>query len=498
MSGSPSVAQDELDAESAAEQIQALMTSAGEQLQAGEFEAALQTLNQVIQAGGGYSAAPLLLRAKAFAGLEEYQSALEDLKNADTYSQATPQLIPEIKNTRAEIFMELGNYQGALADLQEATKLVRGVPKIQFNYGKTLVLLGGVQEGEKALTDFLESEEAAADDELRAEALSLRGRAFGFLNKIDEAQRDLAASLSIDPTNHEAYLARATLYINEKAWDQASEDLLLSIENYTAPEGQESYPFIQGYLSLASVYEEIGKEALSESQANESYQEAIRICNDLIALMPENDPNMDGAKSATLFRRAVNERLSNEFRNAVKSFSQALRLNAELGDAYFRRGICFYYLDEERLAIRDFEQAASINFDSPRANLWQGMSWAKLGDYNEAIRAYGESLAVSDRYIPAYVNRGLAHMHQGDYEKAIDDFNEAIRLKPNDATHYYRRGKAYSFIEESDRAIKSFTLAIEFDPRLAPAYLAMASELRETGRPELAAEYERQAAELDL
>ena len=488
--------QDDLDAASAAEQLQALLESATEQLQTGEFEAALNSLNQIVQAGGGYSPAPLLLRAKTFAGLEEYEPAMEDLKNAETYAQATPQLIPEIKNTRAEIYMELEAYQLALPDLQAAVKLARGAPKLHFNYGKTLVKLGLADQAEKELTRFIESPLAEEDEVMRAEALSLRGQARGALNMDEEAFQDFADSLAIDDANYEAYFGRAALYMGEKDFEATAKDLRVAIENYTPPEGQEDIPFIQGYLLLASAYEEIGKEAVSEDQAQAAYMSSIEVCNEVLELLPEDDPNMEPARGASFFRRGISERFLGDYTRAVKSLSQALQYNPGLGEGYFRRGICFHYLGEEKLAIRDFEQAASIDFDSPRSNLWKGMAWAKLGDYNEAIRAYGESIAVSDRYIPAYVNRSLAHIQQGDYLKAVADLNEAIRLQPTEATHYYRRGKAYALAGESERAIQSYMSALEYDPRLGSAYLALAEELRETGRSELANEYLRRAEEL--
>ena len=94
-----------------------------------------------------------------------------------------------------------------------------------------------------------------------------------------------------------------------------------------------------------------------------------------------------------------------KYGEAVRSFSQAIEANPELGDAYFRRGICFHNLGEEKMAISDFEQAAHITFDDPRCNLWEGFTYAKMGEYNQAIRAYGDAIAASDRYTPAYANR---------------------------------------------------------------------------------------------
>lgn len=494
---------------SAQEQLQALIQQGQEQFEAGEFEAAAATYTTVVNAferAGAYAPGPLLLRAKAYAQMEDYEAAIEDLKKATQYAQAQPQVLPEIQSTRGEIYMEIEAYQAALPDLQAAVQANRSNPQYQFDYGKTLVKLGGVEAGEKALTKYLDAiaamEEVPEGEEVqKAEALRLRAQAYGSQRKFDLAEADLAASLEIEPDNYEAYFTRAQIALVDENYDDAAANLEEAIAKYEPKDEDDKLPFVQGYLTLASVYEEQGKETARDGDAEGAaalYEASVATCEKLIDLLPEKDPRTDGVRVAALYRRGVNERLHGDLADAVKTFSRLLQLDPNQGEAYFRRGICFHFMGEERLAIRDFEQAASINFDSPRSNLWKGMSWAKLGDMNEAIRAYGESIAVSDRYVPAFVNRGLAHMSQGDYLKAINDLNEAIRLQPTEALHYYRRGKAQSAAGEHEKAIQSYMNAIEFDETLRPAYDALSTELVASGQSALANEYRSRAAQLGL
>lgn len=483
------------DFASAQEQLQAVLEAGQQQFADGDFAAAAESFSQVVTASGGYQPGPLLLRAKAYAQLEEYEAALEDLKNALTYGQSQPALLPEIQNTRAEVYMEIGAFQQALPDLEAATKANRSNPQYQFNLGKTYIKLGAPNQAEKALTKYLEAE-VEDDEEQRGEALSYRGQAFGYLGKKEKANADFEAALAIDPENHETYFSRASVALQDKEYAAAAVDLRKSIENYTPEDEEDELPFGQAYLTLASVYEELGKEAATPEEATAAYMKEVAVCNELIDLLDEDDPRLGSVKAAVYFRLGVGQRLLNQYGPAINSFSIALQNNPVMGEAYFRRGICFFYLGEERLAIRDFEQSASISYDSPRANLWKGMAWAKMGNLNEAIRAYGESVAVSDRYIPAFVNRGLAHLKQEDYTKAIDDFNEAIRLQPTEASHYYRRGRAYSLSGDREKAIRSLMIAVQLDKNLAPAYSAIADELKADGQWQLAEEYRRRASEL--
>lgn len=486
------------------EQLQALLEQGQAQFNDGDYDAAVTSFTTAVNAlerASAYAPGPLLLRAKAYAQLEEYEASLEDLKKALQYAQNQPAVLPEIQNTRAEVYMEVEAYQAALPDLQAATQANRANPQYQFNFGKALVKLGGAEAGEKALTRYLDAEVEGEEDQ-QAEALRLRGQAYGAMRKFDEADADIQASLAIEPDNHEAYFTLAQIALVKEDYAAAVKDLRQTLEKYEPADEEDDFPFAQGYLTLASALEEMGKEKGREGDqavAARAYAACEAECAKLLALIDEDDdPRVPQTKAAALFRQGVAQRMQGELANGVKSFSQVLEIDPGFGEAYFRRGICFHFLGEEKLAIRDFEQAASINFDSPRSNLWKGMSYAKIGEYAEAIRAYGESIAVSDRYTPAYVNRGLAHLADQDYKKAIDDFNEAIRLQPTEALHYYRRGKAQSLQGLREKAIRSYMNAIEFDTQMGAAYDDLAIELDANGQSALASEYRRRAAQLGL
>lgn len=491
------------------EQLEALLKQGQEQFESGDYEAAVGSFSTVVGAferAGAFAPGPLLLRAKAFAQLEDYQAALEDLKKASQYSQSQPQILPEIQSTRGEIYMKVEAYDAALPDLQAAVAANRSNPQYQFDYGKALVKLGGVEQGEKALTKYLDllagMEEVPEGEEVqKAEALRLRAQAYGATQKFEEAEADLVASLEIDPDSYEPYFTRAQIALADEKYADATVNLEQAIAKYVPLKKEDKLPFVQGYLTLASAYEEQGK-ALARTgdteAAAEQYGLGAATCEKLLELLPEKDQRIDNVRVATMYRLGVAQRLKGDLADSVKTFSKLLQLDPNQGEAYFRRGICYHFMGEERLAIRDFEQAASINFDNPRSNLWKGMSWAKLGDMNEAIRAYGESIAVSDRYVPAFVNRGLAHMAQGEYSKAIDDLNEAIRLQPTESLHYYRRGKAQSASGDREKAIQSYMNAIEFNQKLAPAYAELSEELDAKGETVLANQYRTRASELGL
>jgi tetratricopeptide (TPR) repeat protein len=329
-----------------------------------------------------------------------------------------------------------------------------------------------------------------------AEAHRLRGTAYAALFNTPEGIADLEEAIRLNPDDYEAYFTLGMVYLRDEKFTEATDQLRKSIEHYKPKPGQDDSPYLQGYLTLSSAYVEQGKATKDEAAKKAAFQAAVDTAKDLLAQYDEKNPNLGPYRAAVLYSRGVGERMLGQLGKAVHTFSEAIQLNPELSEAYFRRGICFHLLGEDKMAIADFVRSANINFTDPRANLWEGFTHAKQGDYHEALRAYGNAIAASDRYIPAYVNRGLAYMNLGEYDKAVADFNDAIRLEPANAEHYFKRGVAYERLNDHEKAAASFASAIEFNDKHAAAYRHMASTMQTLGRSELANEYRQKAESL--
>ncbi len=98
-----------------------------------------------------------------------------------------------------------------------------------------------------------------------------------------------------------------------------------------------------------------------------------------------------------------------EFDKAVADFTEALRLDPKLADAYYGRGV----------------------------------AWGSQGENDKAIADVSEALRLNPEFGLARVDRGRGYYSKGEYDKAIADFNEGMRLCPKDAFVYYRRGLAW-------------------------------------------------------
>jgi tetratricopeptide (TPR) repeat protein len=89
----------------------------------------------------------------------------------------------------------------------------------------------------------------------------------------------------------------------------------------------------------------------------------------------------------------------------------------------YNSGVEYYNLKRFDMAIKSFSQAIKINPNSASYYLWRGA-------------AYVRSIGFNHRY---------------ETEMAVADLNYAIKLDPNNSTYYYWRGRAYASIWQSYR-----------------------------------------------
>jgi tetratricopeptide (TPR) repeat protein len=476
-----------------AEDVQKMFKDAETAIKEEDFQKALGLYDQLIRLlkQQGMQAQVFLPvvytgRGEAFAGLDDPEAAKTDFDEAlKENSTHLPALIG-----RGKLYLELGANDLAMADFEAAKEQDRSNPDVMFGLGKAYVLLGGPQQAIKPLTYAIES------NDQNAEAYRLRAQAYSGVGKNEEANEDIQKSLSLDSEDYETYFALATVLLREEKYPEAIDAIEDAIKRYKPKEEGSKEPFAQGYLTKAAFLVEAAKNLKTDQEKTELYEKALAECDKLLELT-DDSPAYASIRAAIEFRRGIALRLLGRYGDAVAALTEAVNLNPDLAEAFFRRGICFYYMGEDDLAVLDFKHAGNIEYQDPRPKLWEGFAYAKLGNYHEAIRCYGSALAESDRYVPAYVNRGLAYMMLGENQKALSDFNAALRLEPAEWTHYFKRGIAYERLGQQKQAADSFVAAVRFYDKYPPAYRHAATALASLGHNELASEYRSKAAEVE-
>jgi tetratricopeptide (TPR) repeat protein len=115
-------------------------------------------------------------------------------------------------------------------------------------------------------------------------------------------------------------------------------------------------------------------------------------------------------------------------------------------------------------AIRDYTEAIRLNPQDAIAYNNRGVAYKNKGDYDRAIADYTEAIRLNPQYANAYYNQGIAYSKKGDYDRAIANCTEAIRLNPQEALTYNNRGNAYFNKKEYNRAIADYDRALAINP----------------------------------
>jgi tetratricopeptide (TPR) repeat protein len=94
----------------------------------------------------------------------------------------------------------------------------------------------------------------------------------------------------------------------------------------------------------------------------------------------------DGQQAAEAIKQGFQHLENEEYRQAIESFTQAIRLCPTLTDAYMARACAHEDKEEFDLAIADCTEAIRLNPESARAYRLRGQIYTKTGKWAEAER----------------------------------------------------------------------------------------------------------------
>lgn len=116
-------------------------------------------------------------------------------------------------------------------------------------------------------------------------------------------------------------------------------------------------------------------------------------------------------------------------------------------------------MDNSENKIEHYTQAIELNPDDAEAYFKRGNAYASKGEYNLAIQDYDKAIELAPDTLTAYYNRGNANVYKGEYDRAIQDYDKAIELKPDFADTYYIKAFALVRKQKKDEALNNLEIA---------------------------------------
>ena len=196
-------------------------------------------------------------------------------------------------------------------------------------------------------------------------------------------------------------------------------------------------------------------------------KEAIAKWNAIALVVESRDKDQAARAHFSVGYLSVNEEA---FERAIESFTEAIRLQPGLVNAYYNRGIAKAKLGQWEAAIADYDGAIRLQPGFADAYSNRGIAKAKLGRWESGIADHDKAISLQPGLASAYNNRGNAKAGLGQLEAAIADHDEAIRLQPGLASAYNNRGNAKADLGQLEAAIADHDEAIRLQPGFADAY----------------------------
>jgi tetratricopeptide (TPR) repeat protein len=235
------------------------------------------------------------------------------------------------------------------------------------------------------------------------------GCLYGETKRTKEALASFDRALDLDPGLAPAYSGRGMMWVVVKEFDRAVADFHLALKHDN---------------KLAEAYHGLGWVCEQKKQ----YADAIKWYETAVRHAPLSVPTLSrlGDTYWALGRQEAasgsRQRATDHFDKAIARYKDAIRLDKNNAEAWYRLGNASHDSGQIRAAVTAFEKAAALKPASddaeyqPHYNL--GHVYGRLGDYPKAVAAYRAAIGANPGYARAYANLALALADQGDFAAA--------------------------------------------------------------------------------
>ena len=286
--------------------------------------------------------------------------------------------------------------------------------------------------------------------------LFLRGRAHRLEGNLDQALKDLDASLELYTNQPEALHERGLIHYERKEYQPALIDIHRAI-SYDIIGHDKTYD-----LSLARVCFKKGE-----------YKQAIDWYGAYLNAKPD-DP-------VALHERGQARVREDDLFKALKDYKKSLDLHMDEYILHNYNGLILRVRGEPEKASLEFEEAIRMYSSFIEAYYNRGVMWLSEKQYDRALPDYVTITELDPNNSWSIYELGLVRFKIGDYKEAETDFTRALDLDPQNAIIYNARGNLYLETGEPDKALSDYNRAVVLKPRYAWAYRNRAIAWRDKG-----------------
>lgn len=336
----------------------------------------------------------------------------------------------------------------------------------------------------KALTDY---KIFLTIDRENIEMYERKAELHTLLQKNDDAIADLDEALAINPKAAHAYYSKGILLYQKRDYKGANENFTNTLRIDTSNalayyhRGKCQLEF-RNVANAAADFEHARNNGLDSNNARNIqtyaetfYQRAVARFNsnqtDSAVILVDYAISIDPSSAIYRFSRGEYYYTLKNFKEAIASYSVAVKLNSGYNAAFYKRGLAYYELSDYRSAIDNFTSVLNLNNQDLMAQKGKADAWSALHEYDKAAVSYetclktnaAQKTGLSPQILAeVYNSLGKAYFETADNEKALTNFKNAIRYDKNLSEAYFNRGHTYYRTGQLSDAIEDLAKSLTF------------------------------------
>jgi Tfp pilus assembly protein PilF len=157
--------------------------------------------------------------------------------------------------------------------------------------------------------------------------------------------------------------------------------------------------------------------------------------------------------------RIFNETL--QFDKAIRELTTATELNDTNADIFYALGNAQFDARRYSDARQSYEASVFLDSSNERAHFNLGLTFERLDQDDLAIAAYRRAVAVKSDYASAYNRIGELLLEKGDLDNALVNLQQALTLDDNARNNRLALARSYYELQLYDEALRYFLVAVQ-------------------------------------
>lgn len=182
----------------------------------------------------------------------------------------------------------------------------------------------------------------------------------------------------------------------------------------------------------------------------------------------KNDPSKDSESAQEhlltrediqkyeLYKKGVNHMADEKFREAIRDFDLATKIDPHFVDAWLKKGYAYFHMNEYPISISCYDHALDIDVDNPEVWNLKGLSYYKMQNMDKAIESCEKSLDLDPNNGMTWYNYACYLVLSGKTEEGIEALKRSIEIDISNAKKAVRDRDF-----ENARGIEGFQRIIE-------------------------------------